>query len=169
MAAVVAFGGTAIFAVAPAGTAVASAHLAPGNLLVSTSIWTTDANITAGTTQLPPGCGTLADDPCVTAEANGTYPVVFNNDGMDGSFGVTQPIVLDELNPATGAQVGSVEVPNSSQGLTSDRNQLVTSFSSKSEMALNQSSMGNYVTFMGYVAPVGALECPTPTRPVPST
>jgi hypothetical protein len=107
----------------------------------------------------------LADDPCVTAEANGTYPVVFNNDGMDGSFGVTQPIVLDELNPATGAQVGSVEVPNSSQGLTSNRNQMVTSFSSKSEVALNQSTLGNYVTFMGYVAPVGAIDVSNSNTP----
>ena len=33
---------------------------------------------------------------------------------------------------------------------------MVTSFSSKSELALNLSTDGRYVTFMGYVAPVGA-------------
>ncbi|MGH9124729.1 MAG: hypothetical protein ACRDZ8_08380 [Acidimicrobiales bacterium] len=165
MAALAAFGGIAAFAVAPAGSAVAAAHLTPGNLLVSTSVWASDANIDAGSTQLPPGCGTLADDPCVTAEANGTYPIVFNNDGMDASFGVTQPIVLDELNPMTGTQVGSVEVPNSSQGLTPNRNQMVTSFSSKSEVALNQSTGGNYVTFMGYVAPVAAIDVSNSNTP----
>ena len=63
-----------------AGSAYAAGPLTSGNLLVSTSVWQQDANITAGTTQLPPGCGTLADNPCATAVAPGTYPLVFNND-----------------------------------------------------------------------------------------
>ena len=28
------------------------------------------------------------------------YPYVFNNDTVDGSFGVTSPIILDELTPS---------------------------------------------------------------------
>ncbi|HEX3426497.1 MAG TPA: hypothetical protein VHT30_10235 [Acidimicrobiales bacterium] len=142
----------------PITAASAAGSLTPGNLLVSTSVWTTDANITSGTTQLPPNCGSRADNPCATAIANGTYPIVFNNDAIDGSFGVTQPIVLDELNPTTGAQITSVEVPNSSQGLGASADQMVTSFSSKSEIALNQATDLNDVTFMGYVAPVAALD-----------
>ena len=55
--------------------------------------------------------------------------------------------------------------------------QLVTSFSSKSEIALNLSTNGQDVTFMGYVAPVGALDVSNsntpgafdPTNPVPSS
>src|SRR5262252_1556285 len=74
--------------------ASASATMTPGNVLVSTSTWQQDASITAGTTQLPPSCGTRAKNPCHTAVAAGTYPIVFNNDSVDGSFGVTQPILL---------------------------------------------------------------------------
>src|SRR5271157_2426050 len=139
--------------------ASASGSLTPGNLLVSTSQWTVNPSITAGTTQLPPGCGganpfyTAA--PCVTAQANGTYPQVFNNAGTDGSFGVTQPIVLDQLTTG-GTLVNQTTVPYSSSPSTSD--QMVTSFSSKSELGLNQSTDDNYVTFMGYDAPAGSLD-----------
>ena len=70
--------------------------------MVSTSIWTTNPNVTAGTTQLPPNCGgaPYTKATCATAEANGTYPQVFNNDGVDGSFGVSQPIWIDEITTA---------------------------------------------------------------------
>ncbi len=162
--AAVALAGPAALLATP-GTASAGTTLTPGDLLVSTSVWQQNANITAGTTQLPPGCGTLADNPCTTAVAPGTYPVVFNNDSVDGSFGVTQPIVLDQLNPTNGQMVSSLTVPNSSQGLGSSADQLVTSFSSKSELALNQSTDGNYVTFMGYVAPVGAIDVSNSNTP----
>ncbi len=148
-----------------AGTAGAAGVLTPGNLLVSTSVWTQDADITAGTTQLPPNCGSSAA-PCVTAVAPGTYPLVFNNDGVDSSFGVTQPIVLDELNPSNDSQIASLTVPNSTQdGITPSSDQLVTSFSSKSEIALNQSTDGQYVTFMGYNAPVAALDVSNSNTP----
>ena len=51
----------------------------------------------AGTTQLPPGC-TGAN--CATAIANGNYPYVFNNDTVDGSFGVTSPLYLKQITPS---------------------------------------------------------------------
>ncbi|MGD0314109.1 MAG: hypothetical protein ABSC90_16785 [Acidimicrobiales bacterium] len=147
------------------GTAGAGGVLTPGNLLVSTSVWAQDAPITAGSTQLPPNCGSSAA-PCATATAPGTYPLVFNNDGVDGSFGVTQPIVLDELNPTNDSQIASLTVPNSTQsGITPSSDQMVTSFSSKSEIALNQSTDGQYVTFMGYNAPVGALDVSNSNTP----
>jgi hypothetical protein len=156
---------SSVTVLAVGGTAYAAPALTSGDLLVSTSVWQQNANITAGTTQLPPNCGTLADDPCATAVAPGTYPLVFNNDSIDASFGVTQPIVLDELNPSTNSVVTSVTVPNSSQGLGSSADQMVTSFSSKSEIALNQSTDDNYVTFMGYVAPVGAIDASNSNTP----
>ncbi len=137
-----------------------SGSFVSGNLLVSTSQWQQNANITAGTTQLPPNCGVApyTDATCGTAVTGGTYPYVFDNDAIDGSFGVTQPIVIDEITP-TGTPVDSVTVPNSLQpGITSSSDQMVTSFSSKSELALNQSTDGSYVTFMGYNAPVGAVD-----------
>ena len=101
---------------------------------------------------------------------------MFNNDLADGSFGITSPIYLDQLTPA-GTLVNSLEVPNSSQnGVPPTKDQLVTSFSSKSEVALNLSTDGQDVTFMGYLAPVNALDVSNsntpgvidPTNPVPS-
>ncbi len=146
--------------------ALASAGpLTGGNLLVSTSVWTQDAAVTAGTTQLPPGCGSAAA-PCSTAVAPGTYPLVFNNDGPDSSFGVTQPIVFDEIDPVNDTKIGSLTVPNSTQpGITSTSDQMVTSFSSKSEIAINQSTDDLYDTFMGYVAPVGSLDVSNSNTP----
>ena len=136
--------------------------LAPGNLLLSRSFYT-PADIQAGVTQLPPGC-TAGN--CVTATAGGAYPVVFNNALVDGSFGVTSRISLEELTP-WGQRIGTIRVPS---------RDLVTSFSSKSELALNPSTNGQDVTFMGYAAPVDGIDVSnsnTPgvidaTNPVPS-
>lgn len=129
---------------------------APGNLLVATSIWTTDADITPGVTQLPPNCATAnpADVTCATAVAPGTYPITFNNVGPDANFGVTQPIVLDQLDPFDGRLLNSVTVPDNPAG----GDYQTTSFSSKSELALNQSTDDRYVTWVGYVAPPGQLD-----------
>ena len=138
--------------------------LRPGNLLVATSVYQNDTKIVAGTTQLPPGCGSAAA-PCATAVADGTYPGVFNNASVDGSFGVTSPITLKELTPS-GRVIGALQVPNSTQpGVSADANQMVTSFSSKSELALNLSTNGQYVTFMGYGAPVDTADVSNDNTP----
>ncbi|MCU1527939.1 MAG: hypothetical protein JWP75_1702 [Frondihabitans sp.] len=151
-----------------AGAAHAATHgptrsvpLIPGNLLVSTSTFDTTPHIVPGTTQLPLGC-TGAN--CVTAIADGTYPYVFNNDTVDANFGVTSPISLDEVTPS-GRRLGSIIVPaptNSRDGLTSGA---VTSFSSKSEVALNLSTSGKYLTFMGYQAPDGGIDVSNSNTP----
>ena len=110
-----------------------------GDLVVSSSVYAgTASTVTVG--QTLPGGG--------TAVANGTYPGVFANSAQDGSFGVTSPITLTEITP-TGGTVGTLAVPTS---------QIVTSFSSKSELALNLSTDGHAITFMGYSAPVNALD-----------
>lgn len=140
-----------------AGQGNQPARLHPGDLLVSSSVYpTAGVDITAGATQLPPNCGTAADNsaPCATANASGDqYPQVFDNAGVDGSFGVASPIVLDELDPE-GRRVGTLDVP----APTGTTGGVVTSFSSKSELALNLSPDGTTVTFMGYDAPVGAVD-----------
>jgi hypothetical protein len=151
----------------------ASSFFAPGNLLVSRSVYDNDAaNVQVGET-LPPGCTTG----CVSATTNGSYPYVFNNALVDKSFGITSKILLDQLTPS-GSLVNTLEVPNSTQnGVPPTKDQLVTSFPSKSELALNLSTDGSEVTFMGYVAPVNALDVSNsntpavidPTNPVPST
>src|SRR5487761_269289 len=130
------------------------ARLIPGDLLVSTSAYTNDPNIVAGKTVLPPG-----------PVANGNYPYVFNNDSVDGSFGVTSPLYMDEITPS-GRLQGVIPVPS---------NELNTSFSSKSEGALNLSSDGKYVTFIDYVAAPDTVDASNantpgvidPTNPVP--
>ena len=167
--ALIALSGTVTLAVASGAQATAFAPSPgalprPGNLLVATSVYRDDTNIVAGGTQLPPGCGSAAA-PCGTAVSDGTYPYVFNNASVDGSFGVTSPITLDELSPS-GRRLGSIAVPNSTQpGVSADANQMVTSFSSKSELALNLSTDGKYVTFMGYNAAVGTADVSNANTP----
>jgi hypothetical protein len=146
----------------------------PGNLLLSKAVYNANPIIIPGVTQLPPNCTT---GNCVTAVADGTYPTVFNNAPVDGSFGVTTKAVLDELR-TDGDFVQSLEIPNSSQrGVTANTDQMVTSFSSKSEMALNLSLDRRSVSLMGYLSPVSAIDVSNsntpqvvdPTNPVPST
>jgi len=146
-----------------------SFQLTPGDLLVSTSTYLMDPTIVAGQTQLPPGCTPVTKapttpDPCGTAVANGTYPYVFNNGQADPSFGVTSPIVLQEITPS-GHLVGSLEVPNSTQPHAAGKTQMVTSFPSKSELALNLSTTGKYVTFMGYNAGVDQADVSNSNTP----
>jgi len=146
----------------------------PGHLLLSKAVYDANPNIIPGVTQLPPGC---TPGNCVTAVADGTYPTVFNNAPVDGSFGVTSKAVLDELR-TDGDFVQSIVVPNSSErDIRTNSDQMVTSFSSKSEMALNLSLDRNSVSLMGYLAPIGAIDVSNsntpdvvdPTNPVPST
>jgi hypothetical protein len=144
----------------------------PGNLLVSRSVYDNNpANVVAGT-PLPPNC---VGANCVAATNNGSYPNVWNNVLADASFGITSKIVLDQLKPS-GELINSLEVPNSSdRGTPATKDQMVTSFSSKSEIALNLSADGQVVTFMGYLAPVDTVDVSNsntpavvdPTDPVP--
>jgi hypothetical protein len=149
----------------------------PGHLLVSRSVYDSPATIvTPGVTQLPPGC--VAPN-CATAIADGTYPTVFNNAAVDASFGVTAPIFIDEMLPfPAGDVVQTVQVPNSGDhGVKTSSDQMVTSFSSKSEIGLNLSLDRSSVSFMGYLSPVSAIDVSNsntsdvidPTNPVPST
>lgn len=138
-------------------------HLRPGHLLLSRAVYDGNAvSITPGVTQLPPNC-TAGN--CATANAGSAYPQVFNNDQVDGSFGITARIVLDELK-RNGEPVQSLEVPNSAvRGVRANSDQMVTSFSSKSEIALNLSLDRRSVSFMGYLAPVGAIDVSNSNTP----
>ena len=136
----------------------------PGNLVVSRTVYDSlSGNVTVGQT-LPPNC-VASTGGCVKAVADGTYPWVFNNDRVDGSFGITSRIFLDHSTPS-GHVINSLEVPNSLDArITAASDQLVTSFSSKSELALHLSTDGRYLTFMGYVAPVNALDVSNSNTP----
>jgi hypothetical protein len=84
---------------------------------------------------------------------------------VDGSFGVTSPLYLEEITQSGWLQ-DIIPVPSS---------ELNTSFSSKSEGALNLSTNGRYVTFMDYVAAPDTVDASNantpgvidPTNPVP--
>ncbi len=152
----------------------------PGNLLLSRTVYDNNAaNLVVGAT-LPPGCvpatATGSTSNCVPAQYNGVFPFIFNNAPTDGSFGITSKILLDEMTP-WGETIKTFEVPNNTtRGVTSISDQMVTSFSSKSELSLNLSTDHKHVTFMGYLASVDALDVSNsntagvvdPTNPVPS-
>jgi hypothetical protein len=140
----------AITCIAPA----AAQTFSPGNLVVSRSVYSAPASAVTVGQQLPPVCGTSAS--CTAHATNdGTYPYVFNNAAADGSFGITSPIFLDQIT-TNGSLLSTYTVPTSV---------LVTSFSSKSEIALNLSTDGHYITFMGYEAPVNTLDVSNSNTP----
>lgn len=87
-----------------------------------------------------------------TAVAGNNYVTVWNNASVDGSFGVTSAIDLTDIDPFFGRPLCSIEVPT---------DQVVTSFSSKSELGLHSFTdwRGPQITFVGYGgAGVGALD-----------
>jgi hypothetical protein len=143
-------------------------RLEPGSLLVSSSVYE-PASITVGQT-LPVGCVATTNFggvSCAQAGFDGTYPTVFNNAPLDGSFGITSPIFLNDLT-SDGELIHRIHIPT---------DQMVTSFSSKSELALNFSTDGRELTFMGYAAPVDAIDVSNsntpgvvdPSNPVPQS
>lgn len=140
----------ATVAVAPLSAGVPG-FFAQGDLIVTRSVYQATgqaAAIVAGTA-LPYG-GTA-----VAGTTGGPYPNVFQNDTVDGSFGVTSPIFVDEMTPS-GTLVRTFDVPT---------NQMVNSFSSKSEMAINLSQDGTAFTFVGYAAPLGQLDVSNSNTP----
>ena len=135
----------------------------PGNLVVSRSVYDNNRNNVQVGMSLPPNC--IPANGCFAAVTDGSYPFVFNNDGVDSSFGITSRILLDQITPA-GVLVNSLEVPNSSQnGVPPTKDQMVTSFPSKSELALNLSTDGCLLTFMGYLAPIDAIDVSNSNTP----
>jgi hypothetical protein len=146
-----------------------SAFFFPQNLVVSRSVYDNNPNnIVVGVTALPPNCAPASGSctsPPTTAIVDGTYPYVWNNDSIDGSFGITSKIFLDQIS-TSGSLVNSLEVPNGSQnGVPPTKDQMVTSFSSKSELALNLSTDHSYLTFMGYLAPIDAIDVSNSNTP----
>ncbi|MBV8402020.1 MAG: PEP-CTERM sorting domain-containing protein [Acetobacteraceae bacterium] len=97
-----------------------------------------------------------------TAIADGTYPSVFNNASVDPNFGVTSPIFLQSLNPSTGAVLNTF---NATAAAAAAGQNVVTSFSSKSELSLNLTSGGSALTFMGYQATPNQLDISNANTP----
>jgi uncharacterized protein (TIGR03437 family) len=132
-----------------------------GNIVVSRSVYSgTAASLPVGQ-PLPPVCPSTAACATKPATDSGAYPSinstnnVFNNDLLDGSFGITSPLFLDQLSP-TGMLVNTLPIPTSL---------VTTSFSSKSEVALNLSADGTAITFMAYVAPPNTIDVSNSNTP----
>ena len=139
------------------------------SLVLSRSVYQgTASTVTIGQT-LPPGCvaqtvtlpviaggTTTVKVTCAKATENGEYPNlndahnVWNNDAADGSFGVTSPIFLDNIS-TRGELLGTLPVP---------ADLVVTSFSSKSELALHRATDGRSITFVAYHGGPGFVTAP---------
>lgn len=151
----------------------------PNSIVLSGTVYTGNAGTVTPGEVLPLGCqntgpvmnpnpatvnvpliGSTSTTPvtvtCGFASDNGEEPNlndnhnVWNNANTDGNFGVSSPIVLWNLS-TEGNLLGTLNVPS---------DEIVTSFSSKSELALNRSTDGRSLTFMGYR---GGPGCPTLT------
>jgi len=140
-------------------------HFWPGNLVVSRSVYDNKAsNVQVGMI-LPVNCAATTGGcgAATGAPYDGTYPYVWNDVLYDGSFGITARIYLDQITP-NGGLINSLEVPNS-QLPAAMAGELVTSFSSKSELSLHLSLDRKYLTFMGYVAPVNTVDVSNANTP----
>ena len=142
-------------------------HLYPNNLVISRSVYDNRASNVKIGEMLPPGCNlTTAGCPTPsTAQYDGKYPTVWNNVIADANFGVTSAIYLDQISPL-GFRINSIAVPTNVNAHGGTADHLVTSFSSKSEIALNLSTSGKYLSFMGYVAPVDAVDVSNANTPM---
>jgi hypothetical protein len=145
------------------GSAWGGDFFTPDHLVLTRSVYQGTSGAVTVNQTLPPGCvpGTVTVPKiptgsysvavtCANASNDGTYPNVFRNAGPDSSFGVTSPIYIDQLTPG-GARVNSLAI---------DSSQLVTSFSSKSELGVHKSLDGNSITFVGYVGGPGFVTAP---------
>ena len=155
-------------------------HFVPNSLVLTRSVYVGGADTVVIGENLPRGCAGGANGssvvavptisngvvnvtvPCGIASDNGEFPNlndthnVWNNAATDGSFGISSPIFLDNLT-SEGHLLGTLPIP-------ADR--IVTSFSSKSELALNLSVDGRSLTFMGYHGGSGCGGGPvSPTAP----
>ena len=119
--------GAALFGLAdPTPASADQQFLKHGSLVISSSTYDKSqgplAALKVGTT-LP----NKATAP-TQAVAGNNYVTVWNNASVDGSFGVTSAIQLTDIDLSNGKVFRSMQVPT---------NQVVTSFSSKSELGLH--------------------------------
>jgi len=124
--------------------------LLPNSLIISSTTYDRSqgavASLTVGSTLPNTAASTTA------AVAGNSYPLVWNNASVDGSFGVTSPILLTDVEPHSGHVFGTLRVPS---------DQVVTSFSSKSELGLHVAGAWPFtrLVFVAYAgAGVGALD-----------
>ena len=141
-------------------------HIDPHSLVISSSTYDPThgavASLKVGSTL--PGTATATSK----AVSGNNYVTVWGNESVDPSFGVTSPIQVTDVDPFRGHVLHATEIPEEA---------VVTSFSSKSELALHLADdrNGRHLVFVGYAgAGVGAIDASNsdavpgqdPTNPV---
>lgn len=138
-----------------------------GDLIVSSSTYT-DTGFAAGTA-LPYNASGTGSTSTLNATAGSGFCAnsncssnVWTNVATDANFGITSGIFLQNVNTTTGAVDNTVNV---TQLAANEGINLVTSFSSKSELAINFSPDGGSLTFMGYNSTVGQFDVSNSNTP----
>ncbi len=138
-----------------------------GDLIVSSSTYT-DTGFAAGTA-LPYNSSGTGTTSTLNASAGSAFCAnsncsanVWNNVNSDANFGITSGIFLQDVNTTTG---GVDDTVNVTQLAANEGINLVTSFSSKSELAINFSPDGSSLTFMGYNSTVGQFDISNSNTP----
>jgi hypothetical protein len=131
-----------------------------GDLLVSSSTYT-DPGFGVGYALPNSGGATAIDSSAFCSNANCSSNV-WNNASVDANFGITSNLYLSNVNPLTGTVDNTVNVSGlaATQGVS-----LNTSFSSKSEGAINLTPDGSGLTFMAYNANAGQLDISNSNTP----
>jgi len=143
----------------PAGAQSALGNYA-GDLLVSSSTYT-DPGFGVGYA-LPNSGGAAAVASSAFCSNANCSSNVWNNDSVDTNFGITSNLFLSNVNPLTGTVDNTVNVSAlaAAQGIN-----LNTSFSSKSEGAINLTPDGSGLTFMAYNTTAGQLDISNSNTP----
>src|SRR5215475_10440233 len=142
--------GAALFGLADLTPASADQQfLKHGSLIISSTTYDKTqgavATLKAGITKLPNSATATT-----TAIAGNSYIDVWENASVDGSFGVTSAVQLTDIDLSNGNVFRSMQVPT---------DQVVTSFSSKSELGLHV--LNNWPTVrVAFVAYGGAAQAP---------
>ncbi len=129
--------------------------LKPNSLVISATTYDNTQGAVTGLqigSSLPSAGISSTCQPFSTAAAGNDYINVWNNAGVDPSFGVSSQITLTDVNPKSGQVLSTLSIPT---------DQVVTSFSSKSELGLHVENAwyGPVLSFVGYGgAGVGALD-----------
>ncbi len=150
--------GTALLASATAALAtapLAGAKAFPTHPFVPGSVVIADTTYSAeGDKLVQVGQNLPSGSPAVT---DGRYPGAFNNDvNADANFSVATPIDLLDVDPF-GNMLSQTKVPT---------DQVDTSFSSKSEMAINFSTNGQDLSFSAYNAAPDTLDASNSDTPL---
>ncbi len=139
-----------------------------GDLIVSSSTYV-DAGFGVGTALPYNSAGSLTGGSTLSTSAGSAFCAtancssnVWNNDTVDANFGITSGIFLQNVNTTTGNVDNTVNV---TQLAVNAGINLATSFSSKSELAINLSPDGSSLTFMAYDAATGLFDVSNSNTP----